>query len=152
MVANALKESDAKVAGQTLWWFTDAMNVIYIMRRGSMVPKLEELAQIIFFACKQYEIHIRVGWLPCEFNKEADAASRLLEHYDWRVADTWFIYITDREPSPDMDRFEDGHNHKTVETRAAASGMCAAAVAEANRPSVSPPLGTRLLERGQQPR
>ena len=82
----------ALLFNQVLDWFTDSANTVSIVKRGSMIPELHNLALKIFTICSQSNIKLRVIWLPREKISRADFFSRIIDSDDWEVDPFWFKY------------------------------------------------------------
>ena len=111
-VYHGLENAKERLKGHALRWFTDAKNVVAIIRKGSMNPVLLDLAILIYKITKQYHIRLAVTWIPREENDAADFASRIVDHDDWGVDTVWFHRITRELGTPGIDRFADEQNRK----------------------------------------
>ena len=109
----ALDQSKELLSGKILHWFTDSANVTSIIKKGSMKPDLLDLALHIFEIAKRHQICLTVSWIPRNNNTRANMLSRIIDHDDWIVSDSWYKYITDNTSIPNFDRFASELNAKT---------------------------------------
>ena len=61
-------------------WYTDSQNVVYILRKGSMIVEILELALKVHFLLKDNRIRMSTAWIPRGENELADFYSRVTEH------------------------------------------------------------------------
>ena len=111
-VLHGLEHTKHLLEGKALRWHTDSKNICSIVRKGSMVLPLLEIALEIFHICKQYRIVLSMSWLSRKFNDTANSLSRIIDHGDWGVAPSWFNYISQRLGSTTIDCFADFRNTK----------------------------------------
>ena len=112
VVYHSLETAKEELKGHALRWFTDAKNVVSIVRKGSMKPILLDLALLIYRTTKEYHIRLAVSWIPRVENEAADFASRIVDHDDWGIRDECFHNITQTLGVPTVDRFADERNTK----------------------------------------
>ena len=67
---------------QAIRWHTDAKNLIPIIRKGSMIPDLLEMALEVFEITKEYNICLSMSWLKRSLNQQADSYSRIIDYDD----------------------------------------------------------------------
>ena len=108
-----LSQAKHLLENQSLRWFTDATNVVLIIRKGSMKPHLQNLAIKIFQITHRYNINLCMTWLRRNENCEADEFSRVIEHDDWGIHPSWFAHICSKFGAVTVDRFADPFNTKT---------------------------------------
>ena len=111
-VLHGLEQTKHLLQGKALRWHTDSKNICSIVRKGSMVPDLLEMALEIFHICKQFQITLSMSWLSRVYNDEADSFSRIIDHDDWGVTPSWFKYISRKLGDITIDRFADARNTK----------------------------------------
>ena len=112
-VYHGLDQTKHILKGQSIRWFTDSSNIVSIIRKGSMVPDLLQLAILIFDITRKYNIQLAMTWVRREDNTEADAMSRVINYDDWGVHPNWFKHICGKLGQADFDRFADQNNAKT---------------------------------------
>ena len=64
----------------------DNQSACAIFRKGSIQPKLQDLAKEIWSWAENHSLEVVVEWTPREQNTEADSASREIDFDDWRVS------------------------------------------------------------------
>ena len=90
----SLEAFDPNIAGHRLRWYTDKQNVVRVIRVGSMIKELHELAlDVFFFLSKHREIHLDVDWIPRDQNVAADRLSRITDYDDYSVHDDVFMWL-----------------------------------------------------------
>ena len=99
--------------GETILWYTDNWAASKIVRKGSPVLELHEMAERIFNLCKSYGIQLVVEWIPREYNKYADYLSKVVDHDDWQTSSPFFKYLEERWGPHTLDRFASSTNTKT---------------------------------------
>ena len=112
-VYHGLDQTKDVLKGQSIRWFTDSANIVSIIRKGSMVPDLLQLAILIFDITRKYHIQLAMTWVSRQQNTEADAMSRVIDYDDWGVHPNWFKHICSKLGQADFDRFADQNNAKT---------------------------------------
>ena len=95
-------------------WYTDAANIVSIIKKGSMNVELHNLALRIFAITSDSNIRLRMIWVPRSQVQRADFLSRVIDVYDWQVDPYWFKVICQHFGVPNIDRFADDHNNKLV--------------------------------------
>jgi hypothetical protein len=115
-VLYVLQRIGGDLIGRTIKWKVDNINVVHIMRKGSMKVKLQNIALNIMECCKKYDIIIIPEWIPRNLNIHADWLSRL----PYKDADDWSVnvklfYRLDQKWGPfTVDRFATSYNAKCV--------------------------------------
>ena len=110
-VLHGLQQAGHLFESRTLLCSTDAKNVVRIVKRGSMIPKLLLMAIQIYNICKRNRITLHITWVPRGENKYADELSCLDDSDDWYVQPAWFQYITHKfQFYPNVDRFASANN------------------------------------------
>ncbi len=101
-----------RFAGKSLTWFTDSAPGVSVIRKGSMKPNLNPLAENIAKVCKENKIQLAVKWIRCTENQTADRLSRFVDLDDWGVTDEFFQSIQKQWMVCDFDRFASAANTK----------------------------------------
>ena len=84
----ALEAFGTNLTGQRVRWHTDNQNVVrLIVKVGSMVRELQEIALRIFFFTSMRHIQLDLNWLPRGQNSEADFFSKVINFDDYSVHD-----------------------------------------------------------------
>ena len=110
-VLHGMEQAAPLFHGQTLLWYTDAKNLIRIIKRGSMIPDLLNMVLHIHRICREHSITLHVTWVPRKQNQYADDLSRLDDSDDWSVATEWFHYIAENfHFFPNIDCFASASN------------------------------------------
>jgi hypothetical protein len=92
--------------------FVDNQNVVPILRKGSMVLELNQLAVKIHERLERLKASIFPHWIPREENKLADAASRTPDRDGWSIMPHIFRKVNDKLGPAEVDRFASCINHK----------------------------------------
>ena len=111
-VLHGLRCTKHLLRNQAIRWDTDAKNLIPIIRKGSMIPDLLEMALEVFEITKEYNICLSMSWLKRSLNQQADSYSRIIDYDDWGVHPNWFRHISKVLGRTDVDRFADANNRK----------------------------------------
>ena len=83
-----------------------------IVRVGSMIEELQELALDIFLFASGHNIRLDLTWIPRDQNSEADRFNKVADIDDYSVHDDVFIHL-DRLWGPhSIDRFASSYNAK----------------------------------------
>ena len=85
---------DSNLAGHRVRWNTDNQNVVRIVRVGSMIEELQELALDIFLFASGHNIRLHLTWIPRDQNSEGDRFSKVVDIDDYSVHDDIFIHIS----------------------------------------------------------
>ena len=112
-VKYSLEAFDSNLAGHRVRWNTDNQNVVRIVRVGSMIEELQELALDIFLFASGHNIRLDLTWIPRDQNSEADRFRKVVDIDDYHsVHDDVFIHL-DRLWGPrSIDRFASSYNAK----------------------------------------
>ena len=113
-VFHGLETAKHQLAGHALKWHTDSKNIVSIVRKGSMIQPLLELALSIFHITRQFNITLSMNWISRDYNENADRFSRIIDHDDWGVSPSAFSHICDIMGPITIDRFADTRNTKAV--------------------------------------
>ena len=113
-VFHGLETAKHQLAGHALKWHTDSKNIVSIVRKGSMVQPLLELALLIFHITRQFNITLSMNWISRDYNENADRFSRIIDHDDWGVSPSAFSHICDIMGPITIDRFADTRNTKAA--------------------------------------
>lgn len=89
----ALEAFNSQLAGQRVRCFTDNQNVVRIVRVGSMVKELHDIALDIFLFTSQRRIHLDVNWLPRAQNSQADFVSKIIDFDDDNFSSPWWALV-----------------------------------------------------------
>lgn len=89
-VKYSLESFDSNLAGHRVRWNTDNQNVVRIVRVGSMLEELQELALDIFLFASGHNIRLDLTWIPRDQNSEADRFSKVVNIDDYSVHDDVF--------------------------------------------------------------
>ena len=98
--------------GRNLIWKCDNMNVVGILKRGSMKEDLQLVAKQIFYLKRERGIEISAVWISRSVNRRADAISKIPFPFDWVVSQHIFSYIDSIWGPFTCDAFADGSNSK----------------------------------------
>ena len=95
-------------------WHTNCANIVHIVKRGSMRPRLLDLALRLFHITRLYRIRLNVVWIPRSLNQQADFFSRVTDYDDWGVKPEVVALYAALWVKPTIDRFADEHNTHRV--------------------------------------
>jgi len=102
------------LGGRSVRWHVDNMNVVRILKKGSMKPHLQDIViQIIVFA-RANNIVLVPKWVPREMNTLADTLSRrgFSDCDDWQVSLETFCLFENMWGPFSVDRFASKQNSK----------------------------------------
>ncbi|XP_076099880.1 uncharacterized protein LOC143069233 [Mytilus galloprovincialis] len=102
------------ISGKRVKWFTDNLNVVSIVSKGSTKTILQNLALDIFSACLKYNVNIDIVWIPRTLNEKADFLSRIVDHDDWGISYYIFQLIESLWGPHEVDWFASDHNFKLL--------------------------------------
>ncbi|VDI75826.1 Hypothetical predicted protein [Mytilus galloprovincialis] len=71
--------------GETIKWYTDNQNIVYIIKQGSKKGDLQLIAIKIANVCKLNNIVLLPQWVPREENVKADQISKSVDCDDWGI-------------------------------------------------------------------
>jgi hypothetical protein len=111
-IEQALSSFKLQFSGKSLKWYTDNQNCLRIVQAGSMKERLQSLAYSIFSICTKHSISIDIQWIPRKENTKADYISKMVDHEDWGVTDTFFEFIDNLWGPHSVDRFASVVNKK----------------------------------------
>ena len=112
-VAHGLDQAKHLLYQHSILWHTDSKNVVAILKRGSMIQSLQNLAVNIFNICQKHRILLHPVWIPRRLNDHADALSRIVDSNNWSVTPSWFSHICKIfKLQVDYDRFADDSNNQ----------------------------------------
>ena len=98
---------------RSIHWFTDSMNVVKVVKRGSMVTSLHKIACKISKLVTKHNITLNLSWICRNDNKQADSLSRIVESDAWSVKRNIFRKICIKYNTiPDYDRFASRDNRQ----------------------------------------
>ncbi len=93
-----------------VFWHTDSQPVFYLVKRGSMKPEINKIAESICQFCFANSIYLEVQWIRREYNQEADQVSRLVDTDDWGLSVEFFQLLAQHWGLPSIDRFANASN------------------------------------------
>ena len=99
--------------GKSVKWLSDSQSCVHIIQAGSSKPELQREAMLIFQLCFDYNIDLRVDWIPRELNQTADSLSKMSSTDEWEVALEFFNHVDKMWGPHDVDRFASYNNRKT---------------------------------------
>uniref|UniRef100_A0A183GCE4 RNase H domain-containing protein n=1 Tax=Heligmosomoides polygyrus TaxID=6339 RepID=A0A183GCE4_HELPZ len=91
--------------------FTDSQAASSIFEKGSLSVKLHKSSGYPLHI--QAKLRLNVKWIPRGLNQEADEASRLIDHDDWRINNRTFESLACRWEYPEADLFANDRNTKS---------------------------------------
>ena len=102
--------------GKCVQWNTDNKNVVTIMNKGSMKPKLQCIALNIFDIIGQFDIELIMQWVPREQNEQADFLSKALfgGQDEWEISRKFFNILNGIWGPFTVDRFANEQNAKCI--------------------------------------
>ena len=104
---------DPNIPGHRLRWYTDNQNVFRVIRVGSMIKELHELAlDIFFFLSEHREIQLDVVWISHDQNVVADRLSKITDYDDYSVHDDVFTQLDALWGPHSIDRFACSYHAK----------------------------------------
>ena len=93
--------------------YSDNQGIVSIVRKGSMVLELNELAKSVYGICAKNCISLTIEWIPRERNVKADELSKMTDRDDWSVSTKIFHLVQHKLTQPfDLDPFADNSNAK----------------------------------------
>ena len=95
-------------------WFSDNQNVVHIIKVGSRVNELQQLALDIFKCILNNNIRLEPEWVPREENQLADSLSRVIDHDDWGVNPGIFAWLDSLWGPHTVDRFANINSHNAL--------------------------------------
>ena len=113
-VHNVLYALKAELKDQRVQWRVDNINLIHIMRKGSMKAKLQNVLMDILNVTESYNIVIFPVWIPRGQNERADLLSRLpyKDADDWKINFALFHRLNRAWGTFTVDRFATPYNTK----------------------------------------
>uniref|UniRef100_A0A8R1USR7 RNase H domain-containing protein n=1 Tax=Pristionchus pacificus TaxID=54126 RepID=A0A8R1USR7_PRIPA len=97
--------------GKNVLFMGDNQGAVSILRKGSMKPEINEVAQRVEEIRTRIRENFKIHWIPRERNTDADLASREVDRDDWSIQD-WVVERAVKRWSPDIDMFADETNIK----------------------------------------
>lgn len=113
-VDNVLRSFASKFRGHVVKWFSDNQAVVQIVQVGSRKQHLQEGALSIFELCFQYDIKLKVEWIPRSANGIADYVSRIRDYDDWMVNPALFQSLDKTWGPHTVDCFASEHNKQLL--------------------------------------
>lgn len=95
-------------------WYSDSQTCVHIINVGSSKQELHDLALNIFRLCFDFNIHLKVQWVPRDLNVVADSISKVRDTDDWEVSMDFFKFMDGLWGPHDIDRFATNRNRKTL--------------------------------------
>ena len=111
-IVYGLKSFNEIFSNSFVHWSTDNFATTSIVRKGSKKMHLQLLALEIYELCLQFNIKLRVNWVPRKLNKEADEISKYVDTDDWRITNSFFERVEKRWGPHTIDRFANYENRK----------------------------------------
>ena len=109
-VVHGIDQTKTLFVGMSISWWTDCANIVHVIKRGSMPPRLLNLALRLFHVTRLYRIRLNVIWIPRSLNEQADFFSRITDYNDWGVKPEVVAMCTAIWIKPTIDRFADEVN------------------------------------------
>ena len=75
----ALAAFEAHLSGLRICCNTDNQNVVRIIKFGSMVKELQDIALEIFLFTSRRQIQLAMNWIPCDQNSQANFFSKIVD-------------------------------------------------------------------------
>ena len=101
------------ISGKSIIWYTDNLNCVGLVKKGSMKSDLHSLALSIVSLSQELDLRVFPVWIPRESNTIADSLSRASSYSDsWSVNDSIFNYFNRLWGPYTFDRFADNSNTK----------------------------------------
>ena len=108
-----LKSFQSKLANKRVRWFTDNQNVVRIVQNGSPKGVLQAEALDIFSVCVTNKIRLEPEWIPREQNEQADYYSSIIDHDDYMLNPSIFVWLDSLWGPHSVDRFASPANAHT---------------------------------------
>jgi hypothetical protein len=107
-ILRILRALRSQLRGQTVRWFTDSVNAVNIISKGSRKSALQSVAVEILQLFRQYGIVLHPSWLSWRFNLVADNLSRFEngeDRDDWALDRRHFEWLDSLWGPHTCDRF-----------------------------------------------
>ena len=111
-VMTVLQSVGSRLSDCSVRWFTDAKNVVSILRKGSMKPHLNSIASDIFSVSADLGIDFEITWVPRDANVLADFLSKIPDYDDWCISDSLLSLLQSRWGPITCDCFANSINAK----------------------------------------
>ncbi|KAF8357402.1 hypothetical protein PRIPAC_92397 [Pristionchus pacificus] len=108
----AVRTFEKEWEGMNVLFMGDNQGAVSILRKGSMKPEINEVAQRVEEIRTRIRANFKFHWIPRELNTDADLASREVDRDDWSIQDWVVERAVKRWGSPDIDMFADETNTK----------------------------------------
>lgn len=105
------------LARSSVFWRTDAQNVVSICRKGSMKDDSQRLMCRSFHACREHDILLQVDWIPRKLNETADFFSKWVDVDDWQISESCFRWLDFKFGPHTLDAFANSYNAKVARFR-----------------------------------
>ena len=95
-------------------WNVDNLNVVHVLKKGSMKPKLQHIVLDIMALCSKHKITLITVWIPRNLNVQADILSKMSykDTDNWQIHPSIFHYLNSKWGPFTIDRFATVHNRK----------------------------------------
>ncbi|VDI20858.1 Hypothetical predicted protein [Mytilus galloprovincialis] len=100
--------------GETIKWYTDNQNIVYIIKQGSKKGDLQLIAIKIANVCKLNNIVLLPQWVPREKNVKADQISKSVDCDDWGIDPEVYSVLDNLWGPHTVDRFASDYNTKCL--------------------------------------
>lgn len=100
--------------GETIKWYTDNQNIVYIIKQGSRKGDLQLIAIKIANVCKLNNIVLLPQWVPREENVKADQISKSVDCDDWGIDPEVYSVLDNLWGPHTVDRFASDYNTKCL--------------------------------------
>lgn len=100
--------------GETIKWYTDNQNIVYIIKQGSRKGDLQLIAIKIADVCKLNNIVLLPQWVPRDENVKADQISKSVDCDDWGIDPEVYSVLDNLWGPHTVDRFASDYNTKCL--------------------------------------
>ena len=76
-----------ELSNKSLEWYTDSYAASMIVKKGSPIRELQQLAIGIYNLSHTLNTTLNLRWVPREENKAADKLSKFVDPDDWKITD-----------------------------------------------------------------
>ena len=111
-ILHAIETFDTLIQGNQILWHTDNFAAAIIVKKGSNKPKLQHLANSIYFACKIRKVSLSVTWISRVYNADADTISKAIDYDDWKLTKEFYKQLIELWGPFTIDLFADNKNFK----------------------------------------
>lgn len=111
-VSYSIESFSFYLKNKSVVWHTDNYAITRIIPKGSNKEELQNTALQIYNICNQFNIKLRVVWIPRAFNNKADQMSRYIDQDDWQITKLLFDHVNRKWGPLTIDRFANNENAK----------------------------------------